>query len=100
MSDGVERIPKSLLDQQSMETLEQMLVQEFDRPEPDAEYMREIMESMEKKDASQFAAPADVEAALEDFHANYLTRAEDAVESGEKHRNRAAEKTIAVRCAE
>lgn len=84
MSNGVERIPKSLLDQQSMETLEQMLVQEFDRPEPDAEYMREIMESLEKKDASQFAAPADVEAALEDFHANYLTRAEDAAESGEK----------------
>ncbi len=72
------------LRQQSTETLEQLLMQEFSVSdvEMDVDYMKEIMEVMKGRQGAQtWATPEDADAALKEFHES--RHAEEKIDSSE-----------------
>lgn len=84
MSKQVEHTTNKLLEQQRLETLEQLLAQEFESQEPDTQFMNEIMEVIRKKNPEQFATPDEVETAWKEFNTVYLPHAKEIVEEIEQ----------------
>ena len=88
MSERIEKHTSERQDtalrQQSTETLEQLLMQEFSVSdvEMDVDYMKEIMEVMKGRQGAQtWATLEDADAALKEFHEN--RHAEEEIDSSE-----------------